>query len=53
MPGFEFFDDGEGFGDSHVGVMIFVAEGVDDEDVKVLQEGEGLRWDRFDVGEVG
>ena len=53
LAGFEILDGGEGFGDGHVGVVIFVAKGVDDKDVKVLKEGERLGWDRFNVGEVG
>jgi hypothetical protein len=53
LPGFELLDGGEGFADGHVGVMVFVAKGVDDEDVKVLKKGERLGRDRFDVGEVG
>lgn len=53
LPGFDLLDGGEGFGNGHVGVMIFVAKGVDDEDVKVLKEGERPGWDRFNVGEVG
>ena len=47
LAGFEILDGGEGFGDGHVGVVIFVAKGVDDKDVKVLKEGRETRVGSF------
>ena len=53
LPGLEKVNGGEGLSDGHVGLVGLVAEGIDDEDVEIMKEFEGLFGDDFDIGEVG
>ena len=53
LRGRESIDRGEGFGDSHMGVMFLVSKCVDHKDVEVMEEFQGPLRDDFDVGQVG
>ena len=51
--GLEQCNGSESLCDGHVGVMIFVAEGINDENIEILEEIEGLVRDDLDVRQVG